>query len=309
MTGLLSFVKGNWFFLGLIVVILLGTLYPELGIQLKPWINSMVAVSMFLIGFRFESSELSFSKKNLKAVLLCLCCGFVVMPVFSYLLGRLFFADDLEMFVGVVLAGTVPTTQASSVIWTDISGGNHSLALILMTVINLVGVFLSPLLLSIGLGGAITVPVWPMLRTLIFFILVPVFVGVFVRRRVKEISPTVKGGSRILSIMLIWATVLTALSSGNILELPLLKVIACVSVQYGAMALVSYWGARAIGLAKRDAIAVMFCSAQVTITFAAVVGFTYFTSRSIIYVVVYHLFQQFMGQLTAKRMIMSESTL
>ena len=217
MTGLLSFVKGNWFFLGLIVVILLGTLYPELGIQLKPWINSMVAVSMFLIGFRFESSELSFSKKNLKAVLLCLCCGFVVMPVFSYLLGRLFFADDLEMFVGVVLAGTVPTTQASSVIWTDISGGNHSLALILMTVINLVGVFLSPLLLSIGLGGAITVPVWPMLRTLIFFILVPVFVGVFVRRRVKEISPTVKGGSRILSIMLIWATVLTALSSGNIL--------------------------------------------------------------------------------------------
>ena len=68
------------------------------------------------------------------------------------------------------------------------------------------------------------------------------------------------------------------------------------------MAAIRYFGAKALGLPKRDAIAVMFCSAQVTITFAALVGFSYFSPRSIIYVVVYHLFQQFIGQVTARRL-------
>ena len=300
MQKLLNFLKSNWFFVGLLLVIVLGTTHPEVGLALKPGLNFMISVSMFLIGFRFETGQLRFSVEYGKALALCLLASFLVMPLLSYALGALMFPGDIDMFVGVMLAGCVPTTQASSVIWTDLSGGNQALSLLLMTVVNLTGIFISPLLLSLGLGSTVAVPVWPMLRTLLFFILFPVFVGRVARRGVPVLPSWVRSASRVLSIVLIWATVLTALSSGNLFEVPLLKVICAVFLQYVSMAGLSYAASRGVGLSRADAIAVMYCSAQVTITFAAVVGFTFFEARSILYVVVYHLFQQFMGQVTAK---------
>lgn len=300
LTKVSEFLKSNWFFVGLSAVIFLGTKFPWLGEAFKPWITYLISFSLILIGFRFETSELRFSKRQVGAVVLTCFCSFAFMPLLSYGLGHWLFSADREMFVGIVLAGSVPTTQASSVIWTDLSGGNHSLALILMTVINIIGVFLSPWLLHLGLGSTVSVPVWDMLRTLVLFVLAPVFVGVFIRRWIGSLPAFVKSGSRILNLVLIWITVMTALSSGRLSEVPLALVLFAVALQYVLTALLSYQGARFLGLAKEDALAVMFCSAQVTITFAAIVGFTYFTPRSIIYVVVYHLFQQFMGQLTAK---------
>ena len=300
MPTFLRVIAKNWFFIGLFVVIIVGTQFPALGLWLKPSISYFVFCSMLLIGFRFERAELAVSVKNTKAVLICIVCSFCIMPALSYLLGRLLFAADPEMFIGVVLAGAVPTTQASSIIWTDFSGGNHALAMVLMSVVNILGVFISPWLLSLGLGKTVTVPVADMLQTLLLFILLPVAIGQLLRFAVPTIPRSVAKASKVMSIVFIWITVLTALSSSDIFTLPLGTVLFCVIVQYSVMAVLSYRLARWYALSREDAIAVMFCSAQVTITFAAVVGFTYFTPRSIIYVVVYHLFQQFMGQLTAK---------
>ena len=295
-------VARNWFFLGLVCIVLLGIFFPAIGLSLKPWVNGIVFCGMLLIGFRFERSELFHSLRNGRAIGLCLVFSFILMPALSLLLARIFFSDDPEMFAGVILAGAVPTTQASSVIWTDMAGGNHALSMVLMTVMNLCGVFVSPLILSLSLGKTADVPVGAMLQTLLCFILLPVLLGQLVRRFFPRIPKKVHRASRVLSIGIVWITVLTALSSGDVLSLPLVRVLACVALQYVSMAALSYWGALFVGLPKRDAIAVMFCSAQVTITFAAVVGFSYFTPRCIIYVVVYHLFQQFMGQVTARRL-------
>ncbi len=290
----------NWFYLGLLCVALLGTTFPSVGLAIKPSINVIVFCGMLLIGFRFESGQLTASISNLRAIGYCLVCGFLVMPLVSFTLAHLFFASDPEMFAGVILAGAVPTTQASSVIWTDMAGGNHALAMVLMTAANILGVFVSPVILSLSLGRAAEVPVGAMLQTLICFILLPTLLGQLVRRRFNTIPQKVHRASRVVSIVIIWITVLTALSSGDVFSLPLARVLACVAVQYVLMAGISYAGSRAIGLSQSDSIAVMFCSAQVTMTFAAVVGFSYFSPRCIIYVVVYHLFQQFMGQITAR---------
>ena len=62
------------------------------------------------------------------------------MPIFSFFLASIFFSNDPEMFAGAILAGAVPTTQASSIIWTDLAGGSYALALILMAIMNLTGV-------------------------------------------------------------------------------------------------------------------------------------------------------------------------
>ncbi len=94
--------------------------------------------------------------------------------------------------------------------------------------------------------------------------------------------------------------VLAALSSTNIISWSILIVIAAVVIQYLCIASFTFYGSRTIGLNKKDALAVMFCSSQKTVTVAAVIGITYFGADSIIYGLIYHVFQQVMGQVTAR---------
>ena len=292
--------RGHGFTFGLLAVVVVGVCCPSVGMILRPWVPSCIFFSMILIGARFDTAAIRFSRENAKAILVSVVAGFVLMPLVSYFLALIFFSGQRELFIGAMLAGTVPTTQASSVIWTDLSGGNHSLAVVLMSVANLLGVFLSPWLLSWGVGSVVSVPVWPMLKTLIFNVLCPVLLGILARQYFGAASPRTLRISKVVSILLIWVNLLTALSSDHAWsQFPLLAVLTCVAIQYWFMAYASYFGSRALGLSESDSLAVLFCSAQVTITFAVLIGVSFFSVQSLLYVAVYHLFQQFMGAYTA----------
>jgi predicted Na+-dependent transporter len=297
---MLALLRRTWFFAGLAVIVFLGVKHPAVGLALKPWLNSFIFLGMLLIGLRLDFSDLLYSLKNARAIVICLICGFVAMPLLSLLLAHVFFGADRDMFVGIIIAGAVPTTQASSVVWTDISKGNRALALVLMSISNFVGVFVSPFILLLLLGHVVDLPVWEIMRTLCEFIFLPVVIGQIVKAKIGQVPQRVQFASRTTNQLIVWVAVLATLSSGDLLSLPLLTVAASVIIQYLSISGLSFFGSRLAGLSIDDSLAVMFCSAQVTLTFAAVIGFTYFAARSIIYVVVYHLFQQAMGQLTAQ---------
>ena len=294
-----AFLTRNWFFLGLALLVVLGSRYPILGQSLKPWVTPIIFCGMLLIGIRIEVAELTQALTHWRALVICLVSGFVMMPLVSYAVANTVFAADRDMMLGVLLAGAIPTTQASSVIWTDMSGGNKSLALVLMTASNFFGLFLSPVILHLLAGASMHLPILKMIGTLLLFILLPICIGLFARRYIK-FSPRVSQASRVVNILVIWVAVLTGLSTKSIWELPLLLVLIAVVLQYGSIAAFSYFGARGAGITERDSLAVMYCSAQVTITFAALIGFSFFEPRSLMYVVAYHIFQQFMGQVTAR---------
>lgn len=294
----IKFLKKNCFFLGLAAVVLIGVRFPEAGRALKPWINKLIFFSLVLIGLRLDLAEIRNSAGKWQAVAVCLASGFLFMPLISLLIAKSFFAADPDMYVGAILAAAVPTTQASSIIWTDIARGNKALALILMAASNICGVFFSPLILHILLGSTVQFPVLQMVETLVLNILLPVGLGQLLRP-VLPLTEQLQTLSRSINIVIIWAVVLTTLSSGSISSIPLFAVLSAVVIQYFCTAGLSFFGSRAMGMSINDSLAVMFCSSQVTLTFAAVIGFSFFSARSIIYIVVYHLFQQVMGQVTA----------
>lgn len=289
----------SWFFLGLGMIVLLGIYCPSWGLAIKPWISPLVFCGMILIGFQLDLAELVHAAKNLKAICLALLMGFGAQPLLAFLLGKAFFSADIEIFAGVILCAAVPTTQASSVIWTDMTGGNRSLAVVLMSVANFVGVFLAPPIIWLLLGANVELSPLDMTRTLVECVLLPIAIGQMLKQMFPALSTRMRPASKVINILFIWATVLAALSGGNLGSLPILTVLLCVAIQYTVIAVLSYYVSRAFKLSEEESIAVMFCSAQATLTFAALIGFTYFAARSILYVVVYHLFQQFMGQATA----------
>jgi predicted Na+-dependent transporter len=128
-TEMFALLKRNWFFVGLFLVVYLGISFPAVGLAIKPFVSWLIALGMLLIGLRLDFRLVWASFGNYRAMLLMLFLSFVIMPALSFVLGHIFFSEHRELFVGVVLTGVVATTQASSVIWTDIARGNHNLAL------------------------------------------------------------------------------------------------------------------------------------------------------------------------------------
>lgn len=92
----------------------------------------MIVASMLLIGLRLDLREILTAFTDLRAVCLCLAFGFVLKPLLGWILAALFFRHSVDLYLGVMLAGAVPTTQVSSVVWTDFSRGNRALAVVLM---------------------------------------------------------------------------------------------------------------------------------------------------------------------------------
>ncbi len=294
-----KFFLNSWFFIGLILVIFIGIHFPSVGLTIKPWISDCVFLSMLLIGFHLDLAEIARAVKNIKAICIAMLMGFVAQPMLAFFLGNLFFSSDFELFAGVILCAAVPTTQASSVIWTDMTKGNRSLAVVLMSIANFSGVFLAPTILWLLLGADVHLSPFDMIMTLVKFVLLPIVLGQVAKALVPATASRIYPASKIVNILFIWMTVLSALSGQELSSLPLLSVLVCVAIQYTMIAALSFYGSRLVGLNEEESIAVMFCSAQATLTFAALIGFTYFAGISILYVVVYHLFQQFMGQATA----------
>jgi len=297
---MLNEIKKNWFFIGLFFIILIAIRFPIIGITIKPYIKTLIIIGMFLIGLRIDLSSLIISFKNFKAITFCMINLFVAMPILSFILGNIFFKNQPLMYIGIILAGAVATTQASSIIWTDMSNGNPNLALVLMVLSNSAGIFFLPFILLFFLGATIKLPVMDMFMTLSLIIILPVIIAQIIKKIIKfDYSKTVNA-SRITNLFIVWMIVLTALSNSNINSKILILVIIVVIIQYLFIAFFSYHGSKLLGLNKKDSIAVMFCSSQKTITVATVIGFSYFEPSTIIYILVYHIFQQIMGQISAK---------
>lgn len=300
MKQILKFLGSNWFFVGLFLVIVIGLTSPEAGAAVKDFLTPLIVVGMFLIGSRIERGSLAALSCNIRALILCCFLGFVLMPVLSFVLGQVFFQQYREMYVGIILTGAVATTQASSIIWTDICRGNRALAVVLMTVSNVGGVFVLPFILLLALGTVVAIPTADILETLCLAILLPLIVGCLAGPRLGLGSPMVRRFGQVVNILIIWLVILAALSSARIEWEILPLVLLCAAAQYLLIAGLSFYSSKRLGMSREDSISVMFCSTQKTITVAALIGLSYFSSGTLVYGLVYHIFQQIMGNVTAR---------
>jgi bile acid:Na+ symporter, BASS family len=297
------FFQKNWFLLGLFVVVYLGLKFPETSIMVRPYVRALIVISMFLIGLRINLQAVTHSITSFRASALCLVCSFVFMPAISYLLGELFYERNSGLYIGIILTSAVATTQASSVIWTALSKGNQSLALVLMLISNVCGIFLLPIILRILLHTEVSFSSSQMMGTLIVFILLPTALGICVNGFFAKKLEFAKKASSKVNIFIIWIIVLSSLSNAHSEQIPIFLLCITIPIQYLSIAFLSFFLAKVVGLNLPDRIAVMFCSTQKTINTIALIGLLYFDASSLIYGVSYHIFQQLMGEITRRHLL------
>ncbi|GHT21245.1 transporter [Bacteroidia bacterium] len=116
--------------------------------------NCGISVIFFFYGLRLSRDKLRVGLGNWRLHILIQLATFIIFPLLILLI-RPFFAGDgnLMLWMGIFYAAALPSTVSSSVVMVSIAKGNIPAAIFNASVSSLVGVFITPLWMSLMMAG------------------------------------------------------------------------------------------------------------------------------------------------------------
>ena len=211
----------------LIVVlsIVLGFVFPGVGIIWKPYLSVLLVFLMFFVTLTIEPKEIARSVRDYPIILVGLFTTFVLVP-FLALFTKPFFSPLI--FTGTVLALCCPSAIVSS-FWAKVFKGDTATALVMSVFTNLLSIITIPATMLIAVGTALNVDVLSMMVNLAEIILVPMSASFLLRRFVHvDWNRASSSGSKVelgLLFLVVWGSISPGVEyvRSNITEFALLN--------------------------------------------------------------------------------------
>lgn len=189
-----SFYKQNEFLLLVIAAICLARAYPPLGAQyLAPDITATwiaVCIIFFMAGLGLKTEEFKKAFQKIRFNLFVQTFNFGVVSALTYVVSlglkeANILSDNLSD--GLVVASCLPMTINMVLVLTKAGDGDESLAIINAASGNLVGVFLSPVLILGYLGVEGDVDLAEVFLKLVIRVVIPVVIGQVVQKTMGKV--------------------------------------------------------------------------------------------------------------------------
>jgi sodium/bile acid cotransporter 7 len=254
--------------------VLLATALPAAGqaaVALGHVTTLAIGLLFFLHGAKLSREALVAGLTHWRLHLLVLASTFVMFPLLGLALKPVAMALlTPELYLGILFLCALPSTVQSSIAFTAMARGNVAAAVCSASASNFIGIFLTPLLVSVlvvrgaGSGSALD-----SILAIVEQLLLPFLAGQFLRPRIgawvdrhKPVLRWVDQGSILL-------VVYTAFSDSVVeglwqkLSAPALLALAALSCAMLAIALVlATVVSRKLGFNKEDEIAIVFCGSK-----------------------------------------------
>ena len=211
-------------YLGVLVLLsaVAALLWPEAIGRLKPTlINPLLGVIMFGMGLTLKAEDFRVVFSRPRDVLIGCLSQFTVMPLLAFALTRIFSLDD-ALAVGVILVGCCPGGTASNVI-TYLAKGDLALSVGMTATSTLLAPVLTPLLVWLFAGETVDVNVWGMLLSILWVVILPIALGLLVKRlwpkatdRATSYLPALSSIAICLIVMIVIAANAHKLLSGGL---------------------------------------------------------------------------------------------
>jgi sodium/bile acid cotransporter 7 len=276
MKATLNRIRPDNFTMLIVSMVLLATILPAQG-QVAAFVDylAMFAIGLlfFLQGARLSGEAVIAGMTHWRLHLLILGCSFVLFPLLGFGL-RAFVPGALTqpLWLGVLFLCVLPSTVQSSIAFTSIGRGNIAAAVCAATASNLLGMVITPLLVSVLLathGGGIS---FNEITKIVLQLLLPFAVGHGLR---PWIGPWAARNKKLLgytdrsSILLVVYTAFSgAVVEGIWRTVPLhdLGTLVVVdAVLLAAVLLITTWGSRLLGFNKADEVTIVFCGSKKTL--------------------------------------------
>ncbi len=168
------------------VIMILGLLFgltmnEVMVLQLKDLIIPFTFLMVYPMMVTMNIKHLVEGTQNLKLQITTQAINFAVIPFLAYGLGRVFFADQPYMALGLLLASLLPTS-GMTISWTGFAKGNMGAA-INMTIIGLVlGSLAAPFYVKFLMGAQVDVNISLVVKQIMFIVFIPMVLGFITRQ-------------------------------------------------------------------------------------------------------------------------------
>lgn len=259
------------FILALLGTILLASLLPAQGIWAQVAdlaANAGIVLLFFLHGAKLSRAAIWEGARNWRLHLAVLCTTFVLFPALGLGFRALPFIPP-EFAVGLLFLTLLPSTVQSSIAFTAIARGNVAAAVCAASFSNLLGIFLTPLLVALLMGGSTGGVSWGSVQTILLQLLLPFVLGHLLRpliggfvNRHKSLLTRVDRGSILLVVYAAFSAAVVEglwhkIAPTSLVVLAALCVILLALV-LGATMLIG----RIMHMPREDAVVLLFCGSK-----------------------------------------------
>ncbi|MEZ6116379.1 MAG: bile acid:sodium symporter [Pirellulaceae bacterium] len=303
-SSMTSFLKKQWFLVGLATVLLIGFIgwKPLSPLAEVAWLRScVVAGVLFLMALPLETKSIWQTLSRPGAALLASTINMGLVPLLGWVAAQ--FATN-GLAEGIIVACVAPCTMASAAVWVRRAGGNDSVAIMVTILTNLTCFVLTPLWLASLLGQSVDMELWPMIRKLGLLVVLPMVLGQLFRSaavvreiatvRKKHLSTTCQVG--ILYMVLVGAiecgrTLGNANSAVQVSTFDFAGMTLLVTLVHVIALALGIVLAKSFRMKPENQIAVGVAGSQKTLMIGLHIALNYFGGLAILPMVTYHVSQ------------------
>lgn len=266
----------DWFLCGMLLATFLAWLFPHVGasggaMHAEYVINIGVFVVFFLHGINLSSEQIRHGLKNWRLHLMVQGFTFVVFPLLWWLGNRVLGSHvPALLMLGFLYLCALPSTISSSVALTGSAGGNVPAAILNASLSSVLGIFLTPWLVSLVVGsGSEGIDLGATLLDLCALLLLPLLLGQLLRPWLGRFFARHKRYTNVMDKLVILLLVYAAFCNSMISGLwqqqgssVLLTALLGSAVLLALILWLTTRSARLMKFAPADEIAAVFCASK-----------------------------------------------
>ncbi|WP_207801976.1 bile acid:sodium symporter family protein [Pontibacter arcticus] len=309
----------DWFMLALVSMILLAYLWPNGGIDREPVSLGDVAtygvsVIFFFYGLRLSPEKLRAGLSTWKLHLVVQLSTFILFPLLIIPLRYFFEGTNAEfLWLGTFYLAALPSTVSSSVVMVSIAGGNMPAAIFNASISSLLGVFITPLWMSLVLTTTSSdFDMAQIMGKLVVQVVLPVALGIMLHKRWGGFAEKHKKKLRYFDQVIILTIVYTSFcesfardmfSGYSIANLFILgaAMLVLFSLVYGLITGIS----RMLDFNREDKITAVFCGSKKSLVHGTIMSKVLFPDATMVGIIllpimIYHALQLLIASIIAQ---------
>jgi len=316
-------IRSNSFLLALVGAVLVAFLLPEPGarggvLHAELVNNFGIALILFLQGLSLAFEKIKSGAGNWRLHTVIQAFTFLVFPVvgigFHFGVPLLWPGEPAAIRDGFLYLCVLPSTVSTSVVLTAVAHGNTPGALFNAALSNILGVFLTPVLVQLLMHTTgQTASFGPLLLKILLLTLLPFFLGMGLRRYVKHWVEAHKAWVARLSNSVIVFIVYSAFCDSVVEKVwqrhglgPTTLVLLFATLLFAGMSGLVGLTCRWLRFSREDSIAVYFCSVKKTLAMGVPLAMLIFGNRSdlpliLLPIMFYHPLQLLVNGMLANR--------
>ncbi|WP_227370204.1 bile acid:sodium symporter family protein [Halomonas sp. M20] len=300
----------------LLATVFLASLLPVRGEAAEAFslaTKLAIALLFFLHGAKLSPRTVLKGMIHWRLHLVVFASTFVLFPILGLLLGLL--APTLlppALAMGILFLCVLPSTIQSSIAFTSIAGGNVPAAICSASASNILGMFITPLLVGLLMSAQAGGVSFDALGAILLQLLAPFLLGQVVQRwlgtwmvRHKRMVGLV---DRSAILMVVYMAFSEAIVAGlweqlSLQALAVMVVVDCVLL--AAVLIITTQASRRLGFSQEDEITIVFCGSKKSLSSGIPMGHVLFSAQQvgsiILPLMLFHQIQLFVCAILARR--------